>query len=312
MVRHLAAGLGGETIELGGDFAYTRREPLGVCVGIGAWNYPSQIACWKAAPALACGNAMVFKPSELTPLGALKLAEILAEAGLPPGAFCVVQGGGAVGAALVAHATTAKVSVTGSVATGRRVYAGAAEGLKPVTLELGGKSPLIVFADADLESAVNAAMLANFYSAGQVCSNGTRVFAEAAIHDRFLDRLAERTSALRLGDPLDPATQVGPLISPGPGREGHGPHRNRPDRGRPPRHRRRARPPPGLRRRLLRRADDLRRRHRRHDHRREEIFGPVLSSSASTTRRRRSPAPTPPPTASPPASSPPTSPAPTG
>jgi betaine-aldehyde dehydrogenase len=209
----LAAGLGGETIELGGDFAYTRREPLGICVGIGAWNYPSQIACWKAGPALACGNAMVFKPSELTPLGALRLAAILEEAGLPPSAFCVVQGAGEVGAALVAHPATAKVSVTGSVPTGRRVYAGAAEGLKPVTLELGGKSPLIVFADADLDSAVNAALAANFYSAGQICSNGTRVFAQAAIHDRFLDRLAERTRALRLGDPLDEATQVGPLIS---------------------------------------------------------------------------------------------------
>ncbi len=209
----LAAGLTGEHIDLGGDFVYTRREPLGICVGIGAWNYPSQIACWKAAPALACGNAMIFKPSELTPLGALRLGEILAEAGLPEGVFNVVQGTGAVGAALVGDPGVAKVSVTGSVGTGRRVYAGAAEGLKHVTLELGGKSPLIVFDDASLDDAIGGAMLGNFYSAGQVCSNGTRVFVQQGILARFLTRLAERAEAIRLGDPLEEATQMGPLIS---------------------------------------------------------------------------------------------------
>lgn len=209
----LAASLAGEHIDLGGDFVYTRREPLGVCVGIGAWNYPSQIACWKAAPALACGNTMVFKPSETTPLGALKLAEILTEAGLPPGVFNVVQGVGAVGAALIAHEHTAKVSVTGSVATGHRVYAAAAEGLKHATLELGGKSPLVVFEDAGIEDAVGGAMLGNFYSAGQVCSNATRVFVHRNIKQRFLDRLAERTRAIRLGDPMDEGVQMGPLIS---------------------------------------------------------------------------------------------------
>ncbi|NUB43973.1 betaine-aldehyde dehydrogenase [Fertoebacter nigrum] len=209
----LAPSVTGETIPLGADFVYTLREPLGVCVGIGAWNYPSQIACWKAAPALALGNAMVFKPSEVTPLGALKLAEILVEAGLPPGLFNVVQGRGAVGAALVTDARVAKVSLTGSVPTGRRVYAAAAEGLRHVTMELGGKSPLIIFDDADLESAVGAAMLGNFYSAGQVCSNGTRVFVQRGIKARFLARLAERTATIKLGDPLDPATQMGPLVS---------------------------------------------------------------------------------------------------
>lgn len=209
----LAPSVTGETIPLGTDFVYTLREPLGVCVGIGAWNYPSQIACWKAAPALALGNAMVFKPSEVTPLGALKLAEILVEAGLPPGLFNVVQGRGAVGAALVTDARVAKVSLTGSVPTGRRVYAAAAEGLRHVTMELGGKSPLIIFDDADLESAVGAAMLGNFYSAGQVCSNGTRVFVQRGIKARFLARLSERTAAITLGDPLDPATQMGPLVS---------------------------------------------------------------------------------------------------
>lgn len=209
----LAPTVTGETIPLGRDFVYTIREPLGVCVGIGAWNYPTQIACWKAAPALAFGNAMVFKPSEVTPLGALELAAILTEAGLAPGLFNVVQGRGAVGGALVSDARVAKVSLTGSVPTGRKVYAQAAEGIRHVTMELGGKSPLIVFDDASLEDAVGGAMLGNFYSAGQVCSNGTRVFVQRGIKARFLERLRERTEAIRLGDPLDEATQMGPVIS---------------------------------------------------------------------------------------------------
>ncbi|MCC5964027.1 MAG: betaine-aldehyde dehydrogenase [Rhodobacteraceae bacterium] len=203
----------GQTIALGGDMAYTLREALGVCVGIGAWNYPMQIACWKAAPALAFGNAVVFKPSELTPLSALALAEILAEAGLPAGLFNVVQGAGAVGSALVGDPRVAKVSLTGSVPTGRKVYAQAAQGIKAATMELGGKSPLIVFDDADPDNAVGAAMLGNFYSSGQICSNGTRVFVQRGLRDAFLDRLAERTATITLGDPLDEATQMGPLVS---------------------------------------------------------------------------------------------------
>ena len=203
----------GQYIDLGSSFAYTRREPLGVCAAIGAWNYPIQIACWKAAPALAAGNSMVFKPSELTPLSALALAEILVHAGLPAGAFNVVQGAGDVGAALASHPAVAKVSVTGSVPTGERVALAAAEGMKHVTLELGGKSPLIVFDDADLDNAVSGAMLGNFYSTGQVCSNGTRVFVQRSIHDEFLARLVERTERIVLGDPLDEATQMGPLVS---------------------------------------------------------------------------------------------------
>ena len=209
----LAPAVTGETIPLGRDFVYTIREPLGVCVGIGAWNYPSQIACWKAAPALSLGNAMVFKPSEVTPLGALKLAEIFVAAGLPAGLFNVVQGRGAVGASLVTDPRVAKVSLTGSVPTGRRVYAAAAHGVRHVTMELGGKSPLIVFDDASVEDAVGAAMLGNFYSAGQVCSNGTRVFVQKGIKARFLERLAARTAGIALGDPLDEATQMGPLVS---------------------------------------------------------------------------------------------------
>ena len=209
----LAATLTGEHIDLGGSFAYTKREPLGICFGIGAWNYPIQIACWKAAPALVCGNAMIFKPSEVTPLSALKLAEALSEAGLPDGVFNVIQGFGDVGAKMVAHPDIAKVSLTGSVPTGAKVAALAGEYLKKTTLELGGKSPLIVFDDADIENAVSAAINANFYSTGQICSNGTRVFVHTAIKEAFLKRLSERTADAVLGDPLDEATNIGPLVS---------------------------------------------------------------------------------------------------
>src|SRR5210317_1123103 len=182
----MAATLTGEHIQLGENWVYTRREPLGVCVGIGAWNYPTQIACWKGAPALACGNAMIFKPSETTPLCALKVAEILIQAGLPKGLYNVIQGLGDVGAKLVGDTRVDKVSLTGSVPTGRKVYAAAAEGIKHVTMELGGKSPLIIFDDADIENAVGGAILGNFYSSGQVCSNGTRVFVHEAIKEKFL------------------------------------------------------------------------------------------------------------------------------
>ncbi|KQZ63221.1 betaine-aldehyde dehydrogenase [Rhizobium sp. Root149] len=209
----IATALNGSQIPLGSDFAYTKRVPLGVVVGIGAWNYPQQIACWKAAPALAAGNAMVFKPSEITPLGALKIAEILVEAGLPKGVFNVIQGDRDTGPLLVSHPDVAKVSLTGSVPTGRKVAGAAAAHLKHVTMELGGKSPLIVFDDADLESAISGAMLGNFYSTGQVCSNGTRVFVHTALKERFLARLKERTEAILLGDPRDEATQMGPMVS---------------------------------------------------------------------------------------------------
>ena len=210
----LAATLAGEHLDLGPQaFGYTRREPLGVVAGIGAWNYPLQIACWKAAPALACGNAMIFKPAELTPLTAMSLREVFIEAGLPQGVFQVVQGMADTGRLLTAHPEIRKVSLTGEVGTGKAVMADAAASLKQVTLELGGKSPLIIFDDAVLENAVGGALLGNFYSAGEVCSNGTRVFVHRAIKAAFLERLAARVSAMRIGDPLDPATQVGALIS---------------------------------------------------------------------------------------------------
>ena len=210
----LAASLTGEHIPLGGgDFVYTIREALGVCVGIGAWNYPTQIACWKGAPALACGNTMVFKPSETTPLSALKVAEILVEAGAPKGVYNVIQGYGDVGASLVTDPRVAKVSLTGSVPTGRKVYAAAADGMKHVTMELGGKSPMIVFEDADIENAVSGAILGNFYSSGQVCSNGTRVFVQKGIKEAFLKRLSERLVNAKIGDPMDEDVSFGPMVS---------------------------------------------------------------------------------------------------
>lgn len=210
----LAPSIEGNQQQVGDDFYYTRREPLGICAGIGAWNYPLQIACWKAAPALACGNVMIFKPSEETPRGALRLAEILTEAGLPDGVFNVVQGDGRVGAWLTSNEDIAKVSFTGEVGTGKKVMEAAAGSLKEVTMELGGKSPLIIFNDADIENAVSAAMLGNFYTQGEVCTNGTRVFVQQDIYPRFIKRLIERTEQnIVCGDPMNPETNFGALIS---------------------------------------------------------------------------------------------------
>jgi betaine-aldehyde dehydrogenase len=210
----LAPSIEGNQQSVGADFYYTRREPLGICAGIGAWNYPLQIACWKAAPALACGNVMIFKPSEETPRGAMRLAEIFTQAGVPDGVFNVVQGDGKVGAWLTSSADIAKVSFTGEVETGKKVMAAAAGTLKEVTMELGGKSPLIIFNDADVENAVSAAMLANFYTQGEVCTNGTRVFVQQDIYPRFIQRLKERTEQnIVCGDPMHPDTNFGALIS---------------------------------------------------------------------------------------------------
>ena len=211
---HIAATLTGEHIPVDGNsFAYTLREPLGVCAAMGAWNYPIQVASWKAAPALALGNALIFKPSEEAPLSALLLGECLTEAGLPEGLYNVLQGKGDVGAKLTTHPDIDKVTLTGSVPTGSKIMQAAGESLKHVSLELGGKSPLIIFDDAHLENAVSGAIMANFYSTGQVCSNGTRVFVQSGIREKFTKRLVERTRAIKLGDPLDPETQMGPMIS---------------------------------------------------------------------------------------------------
>lgn len=210
----LAPSIEGNQQDLGGDFYYTRREPLGICAGIGAWNYPLQIACWKSAPALACGNAMIFKPSEETPMGAAKLAQIYIEAGVPAGVFNVVQGAAEVGSWLTHHAEIAKVSFTGEVSTGKKVMAAAATTVKNVTMELGGKSPLIIFDDADLENAISAAMVGNFYTQGEICTNGTRVFVHEDIYSKFMERLLERTrNNILAGDPMNPQTNFGALIS---------------------------------------------------------------------------------------------------
>jgi betaine-aldehyde dehydrogenase len=211
----LAPAIEGTQIPLrDSSFVYTRREPLGVVAGIAAWNYPIQIALWKSAPALAAGNAMIFKPSEMTPLSTLRLAEIYSEAGLPDGVFNVVTGDGkTVGTWLTEHPGIAKISFTGGVATGKKVMASASGStLKDVTMELGGKSPLIVFADADLERAADVAMMANFYSAGQVCTNGTRVFVHASIKSAFEQAILKRVQRIRIGDPLQMSTNFGPLV----------------------------------------------------------------------------------------------------
>lgn len=210
----LAPGIKGDHYQLGKNFAYTRREPLGVVAGIGAWNYPLQIACWKAAPALAAGNAVVFKPSELTPLTALRLADVFQKAGLPEGIFNVVQGDHRTGKLLVEHPKVRKVSLTGGVDTGKRIMADASTTLKQLTFELGGKSPLIVFDDANIPNAVKATLLANFYTQGEICSNGTRVFVHNSIKDEFVRQLLEATEKLIVGDPMAPSTDVGALISP--------------------------------------------------------------------------------------------------
>ncbi|MBS7664332.1 betaine-aldehyde dehydrogenase [Pseudomonas lalucatii] len=197
------------------SFVYTRREPLGVVAGIGAWNYPIQIALWKSAPALAAGNAMIFKPSEVTPLSVLKLAEIYTEAGLPDGVFNVLTGSGReVGQWLTEHPGIAKISFTGGTSTGKKVMASASGStLKDVTMELGGKSPLIIFDDADLDRAADIAMMANFYSSGQVCTNGTRVFIPRQLQARFEAKILERVQRIRLGNPEDADTNFGPLVS---------------------------------------------------------------------------------------------------
>ncbi|CAJ0596833.1 unnamed protein product [Cylicocyclus nassatus] len=205
----------GQHISLGNDrFAYTKREPLGVVGCIGAWNYPIQTCTWKVAPALACGNTVVYKPSPLAPVSATLLGQILHMAGLPAGAYNVVQGDVDTGTALIRNPLVKKVSFTGSVATGKKIMQNcAARNVKPVTLELGGKASLIIFEDADVDSAVSGAMMANFFSQGQVCSNASKVLVQRKLVDEFVSKLREKTTAMRVGDPLDESTKVGASIS---------------------------------------------------------------------------------------------------
>lgn len=191
------------------------HEPLGVIAAITPWNSPIASEAQKVAPALAAGNAVIVKPSEFSPLLALELAKLTEEAGLPKGLLSVLPGTGAVtGAALVAHPGIAKVTFTGGTATGRTIGHVAAEKIMPVSLELGGKSPNIVFADADLDQAINGVLFGIFSSQGQSCIAGSRIFIEETIYSSFRDSLVERTRALRIGDPVSERTQIGPLITP--------------------------------------------------------------------------------------------------
>jgi acyl-CoA reductase-like NAD-dependent aldehyde dehydrogenase len=217
-VFHYYAGavdkVGGSTIPVAGGEALTFREPLGVVGLIVPWNFPLNIASWKLGPALACGNTVVLKPAELTPLSALRLAELILEAGIPAGVVEVLPGrGSVVGQRLVEHPGVAKIGFTGSTEVGRSVMAGAAGTIKRVTLELGGKSANVVFADADLERAAAAAPYAVFDNAGQDCCARSRILVQRSAYDRFLELLVEATRGVRVGDPQDEATEMGPLIS---------------------------------------------------------------------------------------------------
>jgi len=206
----------GDTIPVSGGQAFTVREPVGVVGLITPWNFPLTIAYWKLAPALAAGNTVVLKPAELTPLTALRFAQIAAEAGIPDGVVNVVAGPGRTcGQRLVEHPGVAKIAFTGSTEVGRTIARGAAESIKRVTLELGGKSANIVFADADLEAAAVAAPMAVFGNAGQDCCARSRILVEESVRDRFLELLEAQVKSLRVGDPLDESTQMGPLISAG-------------------------------------------------------------------------------------------------
>ena len=204
----------GDTIPVAGGQAFTVREPLGVVALIVPWNFPLTIASWKLAPALAAGNTVVLKPAELTPLTALRFAEIASTAGIPEGVVNVVAGPGSVcGQRLVEHPDVAKIAFTGSTKVGRSIAAGAAATIKRVTLELGGKSPNLVFADADLDAAAGAAPMAVFGNAGQDCCARSRILVQRSVLDRFMEALEDAVEAIRVGDPLDEQTQMGPLIS---------------------------------------------------------------------------------------------------
>ena len=205
----------GETIPVRGEFFnYTLREPVGVVGQIIPWNFPLLMAAWKIAPAIACGNTVVLKPAEQTPLTALRLGEICQEAGLPDGVLNIVPGyGPTAGAALAEHMDVDKIAFTGEYTTGRIIMQAASKNLKRVSLELGGKSPNIVFADSDIDSAVAGAMTGIFFNQGEVCCAGSRLFLERSIHDEFVDKLSSRASSLSVGNPEDAGTQMGAQVS---------------------------------------------------------------------------------------------------
>jgi acyl-CoA reductase-like NAD-dependent aldehyde dehydrogenase len=217
-VFHFYAGAvdkhGGSEIPVPGGVDFTFREPLGVVGLIVPWNFPLNIAAWKLGPALACGNTVVLKPAELTPLSALRLSELILEAGIPEGVVNVLVGKGSiVGQRLVEHPDVAKIGFTGSTEVGRKVMEGAAASIKRVTLELGGKSANVVFADADLEKAASGAPYAVFDNAGQDCCARSRILVERLVYDRFLELLVDATAGVKVGDPRDESTEMGPLIS---------------------------------------------------------------------------------------------------
>jgi aldehyde dehydrogenase (NAD+) len=205
----------GETIPVKGNYlTYTLREPIGVVAAIVPWNFPLLLAAWKVAPALACGNTVILKPASQTPLTALALGEIALEVGLPPGVLNVLTGPGSVlGQALVAHAGIDKIAFTGDTATGKAIMRSAADTVKTITLELGGKSPNIVLADADIDAALRGAAIGIFYGKGEVCAAGSRLLVDRAIKDEFIDKLAARTRKMVPGDPLDPRTRFGAVSS---------------------------------------------------------------------------------------------------
>jgi acyl-CoA reductase-like NAD-dependent aldehyde dehydrogenase len=210
-----ATKIEGETIPVPGDYLnYTLREPVGVVGAITPWNFPLLLVSWKLAPALACGNTVVLKPAEEMPLTALRLAEICQEAGLPEGVFNVVTGfGETAGAALARHPGVDRIAFTGSTAVGKEIMKSAAATLKKVSLELGGKSANIVFADSDLEAAAKGAINGIFYGKGEVCAAGSRLFVEASVHDALLEKVVERTKRIAPGDPMNPKTRLGALVS---------------------------------------------------------------------------------------------------
>src|SRR6266850_6484633 len=205
----------GETIPVPGQmFNYTLREPVGVCGQIIPWNFPLLMAAWKLAPALACGNTVVLKPAEQTPVTALELAKLIQEAGFPEGVVNIIPGyGETAGAALASHPGIDKIAFTGSSEIGKLIAKSAAENLTKVSLELGGKAPNIVFADSNLDQAVAGAMMGIFYNQGQVCCAGSRLFVEESVKDEFLGRLIERAGRITVGDPMDKSTQMGPQVS---------------------------------------------------------------------------------------------------
>ena len=205
----------GETIPVKGNYlTYTLREPIGVVAAIVPWNFPLLLAAWKVAPALACGNTVILKPASQTPLTALALGDIAIEVGLPPGVLNVVTGPGAsVGQALVEHPGIDKIAFTGDTTTGKSIMRGAAETLKTITLELGGKSPNIVLSDADIDAALRGVAIGIFYGKGEVCAAGSRLLVDRSIKDEFIDKLAARTKKMVPGDPLDPKTRFGSVSS---------------------------------------------------------------------------------------------------